>query len=792
MKAHSPRSTARFPWILILLVWGFIPSAHLAEPVPSLLSYQGRIVVDGVTYEGTGDFKFALVRGDDGAVLWSNDGTSGTDPVVPVALPVTRGLYGVLLGDTSLTGMIKPVPTEVFENADVRLRVWFRPEGGVNFAQLTPDQRIAPVGYAHAAGTIADGAITAAKLAPDAIGQAQLPPNPNFTAVQVDDRLTLGPGGLWLGSDQFLHKGADTSDASTYVGAGAGVDSTQGSNDGTGVGYLALQKNQGRFNVGIGGMALSEVTSGGYNTGVGHFALGANTGDDNTAVGSFALSARNGGSIAPNEGNSALGANALLGLRTGNGNLGLGARALQALTNGNSNIGIGSGAGSELLVGNDNVYVGHPGSDAESNTIRIGTPGVHFTTHISGQVSVPALALPPTGFPEGAGLGAILLGGAPFLHAFGTENTFLGGNAGNFLMTGSANTGVGNWALNANTSGQANTAVGRYAMNSNTVGEGNTGLGLGALFGNFSGTNNTAVGRSAMERNQSGLGNTALGAYSLFFNTAGGGNTAVGGSALWANQGNENTAVGNLALAQGSGSDNVALGAYALYGFTSGNGNIAIGPSAGWWFRNGTNNIYLGSHGSTGSTDESNTIRIGQTGNHQRVHVAGVFGVTAGEGTPVYINNEGQLGTANSSRRFKEEIQNMGAASDILDSLRPVTFRYRTDLDPARHAQYGLIAEEVHEVAPDLVVRNADGGIQSVRYEAVNAMLLNEFQKERREVKRQAETIRGLRGELERVNSRLEQLEALIRQRLEPKPPARRDPGLAPLFSVQPNPETTR
>jgi hypothetical protein len=208
-------------------------------------------------------------------------------------------------------------------------------------------------------------------------------------------------------------------------------------------------------------------------------------------------------------------------------------------------------------------------------------------------------------------------------------------------------------------------------------------------------------------------------------------NTAIGVGALLANAGgSSNTALGQNALLSGSGGhDNTAIGTNALSN-TTGGGNIAVGSNAGFFLTTGGNNIYIGN---SGLTSESRTIRIGQEGLHEATFIAGISGVAVA-GTQVVIDASGQLGVAPSSTRFKEEIKPMDKASTAILALTPVTFRYKGELDPKRIQQFGLIAEQVEKVNPDLVARDEDGKAYTVRYEAVNTMLLNEFLKEHRKV----------------------------------------------------------
>ena len=247
------------------------------------------------------------------------------------------------------------------------------------------------------------------------------------------------------------------------------------------------------------------------------------------------------------------------------------------------------------------------------------------------------------------------------------------------------------------------------------------------------------------------------------------GNTVLGDDALLLNTGEVNTAIGADALhGNTTGSGNTAIGANALLSNTTGDRNIALGNSAGLNLTTGSNNIDIGS---AGGAAEANTIRIGKTRVLQeqppryfqdRTFIAGIHGVTtANNAIPVVIDSAGQLGTVSSSRRFKRAIKPMDKASEAILSLKPVTFHYKSDKTAT--PQFGLIAEEVAEVNPELVVRDGNGEIYTVRYEAVNAMLLNEFLKEHRTVQEQQNEIDVLRTELkeqraliQKVNDKVE------------------------------------
>jgi trimeric autotransporter adhesin len=300
-----------------------------------------------------------------------------------------------------------------------------------------------------------------------------------------------------------------------------------------------------------------------------------------------------------------------------------------------------------------------------------------------------------------------------------------------------------------------NTVLGDDALLNNTGGS-NTAIGFNALTDNTTGSNNTAIGFDVLHSNTTGGQNTATGAFALNTNSTGSGNTATGYIALWSNStGTDNTANGEAALFRNTtGFENTAIGLDALYNTTPGSNNIAVGFFAGGSLTTGNNNIDIGGGGFAG---ESNTIRIGRTGAQTKTFIAGISGATV-MGTAVVVNGSGQLGVAPSSQRFKQKIQAMSDASDMLLALRPVTFEYKPEVDPKGLCQFGLVAEEVEKVNPDLVARDDQGKPYSVRYEAVNAMLLNEFLKEHRKVEEQGAMIAQQQKQIEALTATVQKV----------------------------------
>ncbi len=328
---------------------------------------------------------------------------------------------------------------------------------------------------------------------------------------------------------------------------------------------------------------------------------------------------------------------------------------------------------------------------------------------------------------------------------------------------GNGNTAEGGFALDSlggltNGPGNNNTAIGSESLFSDTTGNGNTGVGNETLSFNVGGSSNTAVGDSALFRNTAGSYNTANGSEALYSNTSGYNNTASGIFTLFYNtSGVDNTANGRSALVNNTlGSDNTAEGINALSRSTTGSFNIALGSNAGANLTTGSNNIDIGAPGVAG---ESGKIRIGKSSTATATYIAGIYGKTAASATAsaVFIDSSGHLGTIKSSARFKEAIKPMDKTSETLLQLEPVTFRYKENLDPNGVPQFGLIAEQVEKVNPDLVVRDEDGKVMTVRYEAVNAMLLNEFLKQHRTVQELKSTVAKQEATITQLNSTVAQ-----------------------------------
>jgi Chaperone of endosialidase len=312
--------------------------------------------------------------------------------------------------------------------------------------------------------------------------------------------------------------------------------------------------------------------------------------------------------------------------------------------------------------------------------------------------------------------------------------------------TADNNTAIGYQALANNTTGTDNMASGEGALQNNTTGNFNTASGQGALYSNTTGNSNTATGDNALTHNTTGVDNTGFGYYALYYNTTGNFNTACGLEALVNNTtGTSNTATGNAALQSNTtGSNNIAIGYYAAL-------NVSIGNS---------NNIHIGSQGTSG---DSGVIKLGTEGTQTSAYISGISGANVPGGAEVFINASGQLGTVLSSRRFKQQITDMGDTSSKLFQLRPVNFFYKPQFDDGTHLlQYGLIAEEVAKVYPEMVVYDNDGQILTVKYQLLAPMLLNEVQRQHARLQSQARAIQDQKEQNRKLEDRLAALEALL------------------------------
>ena len=393
---------------------------------------------------------------------------------------------------------------------------------------------------------------------------------------------------------------------------------------------------------------------------------------------------------------TAEGTNALKNLTTGAANTGLGWYSLFTNSTASNNTGVGAAT---LVL-----------SNADENT-AVGTAALFLNTSGTGNTATGALAL----LYNDTGVANTAVGDqALFNNIEGNFNTATGFLALFDNVGGVSNTASGASALQHNTTGGFNTAIGGNALLSNTTGSESTAVGANALFSNVTGVNNTAIGASALSSNHAN-DNTAIGAQALSSNSTGFANTATGVFALLENNNDDNTAIGWNALPSSTGNSNTALGSEAGLNATTGNGNVYIGAQM------------------IGFDDDSNRTYI------RNINTTTVSG--GGTDTVTVNLSTGLLGHLSSSRRYKEEIKPMDNASETLYRLKPVTYRFKKDIDATQSLDYGLVAEDVAQVDPNLAIRDGKGQIESVRYTAINAMLLNEFLKEHRTVEKQSRKI---------------------------------------------------
>jgi hypothetical protein len=411
--------------------------------------------------------------------------------------------------------------------------------------------------------------------------------------------------------------------------------------------------------------------------------------------------------------------------------------------NGNS----ADGDGALWVIGN--------GQGSGTNNSAYGYAALYFTEAGSNNTAV--------GYDSMAGNNGgsynVAIGAESLSQSTGSENTAAGYWA---LMyaTGNQNTGVGYQAL-LNSEANSNTAFGWQSLTADSTGADNTAAGSSTLAFDTTGGNNAAFGYGALYRNN-GSDNTAVGWQSLNANSSGSDNTVSGAGAMLLNTtGYQNTAAGFEALFSNNGNNNTASGLEALFSNTSGGGNIAMGYRAGYNLTTGSNNIDFGNVGVSG---ESGAIRIGTSGSQTTAYIAGIS-ATQLTGAAVYVTSTGQLGVLASSERYKTAISPMVSAPDKIQQLRPVTFHLKTE--PNGALQYGLIAEEVERVYPDLVIRDDRGVIQGVRYDELTSILLKELQQQRKDLEHQRDTfgeqIAALKKQNELIQATLERLQVTAR-----------------------------
>src|SRR6266487_194418 len=371
------------------------------------------------------------------------------------------------------------------------------------------------------------------------------------------------------------------------------------------------------------------------------------------------------------------------------------------------------------------------------------------------QAATPELlpAPPPDGFYNGfntaEGFGAL------FALTTGTFNTALGFKALNADTSGGSNTAVGGQALLHNNTGSFNTAIGENALVFNTGGSFNMALGQGALANNLTGNSNTAMGFQALNTNTTD-NNTGVGFQTLSGNISGGSfSTAVGFQADQVSNNNSNDAFGYQSLLNvTTGGFNVAMGVRTLNDLIDGSFNTAIGNNAGDGLVHGSFNLFLGQGVFAGAATES-----------FHTYIKNVYSTPTGLARIVRVLPSGLLGTFEASaRRFKDDIKPMDKASEVILALKPVTFHYKKEMDPQGTLMYGLVAEEVEKVIPEMVTHDEKGQIDGVRYESINMMVLNEFLKEHQKVQELEATVAQQKKGMELLAAQLKEQAALIQK----------------------------
>ncbi|MGA9776923.1 MAG: tail fiber domain-containing protein [Limisphaerales bacterium] len=782
MKTKTKHLLARAALVLALSSLNLEFSTAFAQG--TAFTYQGQLQNNGSPASGTYNLTFSLFNINAG-------GSAVAGPVTTNGVAVSNGLFTVTID----------FGAGVFNGTNYWLQIGVETNGGGGFTTLTPRQQLTPAPYSIFANTSSNlsgtlpaaqlgagtaainisgsaasfsgslngdvtgtqsatvvskvGGVTAANVASGAnAANGAASANTANAIVKRDGNGNFSAGSLTLAGNLnlpattaaagIIYSGTNTlvhayGPFNVFVGAGAGnFIMAAGFNTGLGVQALAVNYG-GSYNTAVGFRALYNNTNGLNNTAVGGYALASNTnGSDNTASGNLALAANTSGAD-----NTADGAQALWSNTSGNNNLADGVSALAGNLTGSGNTASGAYALSGNSAANDNTADGFDALSLNangSNNVASGAMALYNNTNGFNNAAAGYQAL----YNNTSGYANTANGGfALYDNTSGYANTANGFNALYSNTNGYWNVANGYQALFYNTSGQVNTGDGAFALFHNTTGSQNTANGFEALYGNDTGSDNTASGYFTLYANTSGSYNEAGGYEALTFNTSGGDNTALGAQSMYYNtNGGDNTAVGFQALAQN----------------TNGSGNVALGYQAGLNV-NGNNNIEIGD---PGNAADNGTIRIGVQGFQGNTFIAGISGVTV-SGSPVVVNGSGQLGVAPSSQRFKQDIHSMGDASDVLLSLRPVTFRYKPEIDPKGAPQFGLVAEEVAKADPDLVVHDDQSRIFTVRYEAVNAMLLNEFLKEHGTVEKQDTEIQHLKQQNETLEKRLDYLENAVK-----------------------------
>jgi len=438
-------------------------------------------------------------------------------------------------------------------------------------------------------------------------------------------------------------------------------------------------------------------------------------------------------SFARTSANTSVGSGALVALKTastpGSANSAFGMNALKLVTTGNNNLALGNNAGASLSSGNNNIYLGNTGVASETGVVRIGTAGTHASNMMVGTLDLKGSAtfgqnvyLPST--TVSGSKGVLYVGGTRLFAPPAFGNLFLGANTGNFNVTGECNIGIGQGALGSLTKGAWNHAMGYLALAKNTTGEYNVAIGGQALYNNKTGGANTAIGMNALLSNVTGSVNQAFGDYALLSNRTGSSNCAIGDETLNSNRtGSYNVAVGQYALSRTNGDNNIGIG---------------VGDYGGSLLLTGSNNICIGNKG---NSSDAGIMRFGTNLTHSSCFIAGIRDVTTNvsDAIAVMIDSSGQLGTVSSSGKGKKDIASIGDKAQCLNALNPVSFSYKSDGSGKTH--FGLVAEEVATVCPELVIYNKSGDPETVAYHELPSLLLAGYQQHEKAIEEQKKSV---------------------------------------------------
>jgi hypothetical protein len=809
---HTTSSLALFVFTLMLVSAGFSQQASVTT-VPNLVRYGGTLRdAQGAPFSSaTVGITFAIYNQQDGgAPVWMETQNVSTD---------AAGSYSVLLGSTGATGL----PTDLFSQQEQR---WL----GVQVQGQAEEPRVLLVSVpyafkAHEAETLAGKSISDFVLANGTNSSARGNANPASSSPANNSPATtpgISKGAASAGPTNFSGSTADQIVGVTQSGSGAGVNAsapskgvvgTATATSGTVIGVEGGSAGSGGYGVygnvssptgatvGVKGNSTSTAGTGvrGTNTATsgatagvsGYVASAAGiAGSFNNAAGGKILSGQNNGvenfsvdgsgNVNSTSGTYQIGGSSILSIGSPadeNLFLGVGAGSHNTAGTGTLNTFSGFEAGAINGSGSLNTFYGNQAG-------RNGTSASYNT--FSGVAA---------GYANNGSYNAFFGYAAGYNNTTGGSDTFYGTFAGYSNTTACCNVFTGYKSGYGTTTGGFNTFSGWKAGYTNTLGQNNTFEGYQAGYSNTGdsvggGFDNAFFGYEAGYSNTLGFFNTFSGFHAGYSNTgddAGDGtyNTFSGGLAGYSNTlGNYNTFVGfqagyvNTGDPSGNGSVNAFFGAGAGIRNTSGAGNTFLGGFAGQSNTTGSNDVYIADAGPTSGT-ESNTIRIG--GGEAAAYIGGIYGSTASGGIPVYVNSNGQLGTLTSSLRFKEQVRDMGDSTSALMKLRPVTFLYKPEYSNGdRTLQYGLIAEEVAQVYPDLVAYDNDGQPYTVRYQYLAPMLLNELQKEHavvmtqqdelqiqlQQIKTQRQEIDGLKLQLQQQNASLQLKNASLEDRL--------------------------